>query len=325
MAAERKKAPRKARPRAAELHRHAYPDGGNPVDVYLDGLGEDSSRVMGSALESLADILSRGRLPARELAWHELRPEHVSALRGRLQKLYAPATANRYLTALRAVLKACWRLELVDHEAMAKVLDVAPVKGERPARGRAVMADELRAVFRGCAEDANAAAGARDAALLAVLYGGGLRRAEVALLDLADYDAETGALQVHGKGNKARQIFLPTGSQRALARWLEHRLQDEGALFCHVGKTGTVRLRRISAQLVYRVVGKRHQLAGVEEFTPHDLRRSHISDLLDEGVDLATVARQVGHSNVQTTARYDRRTERALKEAAKRVRVPFES
>jgi hypothetical protein len=61
------------------------------------------------------------------------------------------------------------------------------------------------------------------------------------------------------------------------------------------------------------------------EFTPHDLRRSHISDLLDEGVDLAVIARQVGHSNVQTTARYDRRGRRAQWIAEERLDVPFET
>jgi len=51
-------------------------------------------------------------------------------------------------------------------------------------------------------------------------------------------------------------------------------------------------------------VQKRHLEVGIVEFTPHDLRRSHISDLLDEGVDLVVIARQVGHSSVQTTAAY---------------------
>ena len=63
--------------------------------------------------------------------------------------------------------------------------------------------------------------------------------------------------------------------------------------------------------------------AGIAGFTPHDLRRSNISDLLDEGVDLAVIARQVGHSSVQTTARYDRRGRRAQRVAAERLKVPF--
>ena len=318
-----KRSPRKKPRRALLTAKSTYDADQHPVDVYLSGLGEDSARVMGSALDSIADMLSNGKRAAADLAWHKIRPEHVNALRGRLQKLYAPATANRYLTALRAVLKACWQLNLVEQEAMARALDVAPIKGERPPRGRAVLTDELRAVFASCGSDENRAAGARDAAILAVLYGVGLRRAEVAGLELNDFDNEHGTFRIQGKGNKERVVFLPKGTLRAMASWLDLRGFDEGPLFCHVLKNGVIRLQYVSPQLIYRVVLKRHTEAGVETFTPHDLRRSHISDLLDEGVDLATVSRQVGHSSVQTTARYDRRTERALKDAAERVDVPF--
>src|SRR5688500_17892502 len=62
------------------------------------------------------------KINADALAWHLIRSEHVSALRGRLQRLYAPATANRYLTALRAALKEAWRLELIDREIMERAL-----------------------------------------------------------------------------------------------------------------------------------------------------------------------------------------------------------
>jgi len=78
--------------------------------------------------------------------------------------------------------------------------------------------------------------------------------------------------------------------------WLSLHGRRPGGLFCGVTKGGKLTSRDVSPQLVYRVVQKRHIEAGIAEFTPHDLRRSHISDLLDEGVDLAVIARQVGHS-----------------------------
>jgi site-specific recombinase XerD len=79
----------------------------------------------------------------------------------------------------------------------------------------------------------------------------------------------------------------------------------------------------ITDQLLYHIVRKRHLQAGAEPFSPHDLRRSFIGELLDDGVDISTVARQVGHSNVQTTARYDRRDEKTQQRGVLRLEVPF--
>lgn len=128
---------------------------------------------------------------------------------------------------------------------------------------------------------------------------------------------------MRGKGNKQRIAYLPAGAQAALEAWLSIRGRRAGGLFCGITKGGKLTSRDVSPQLIYRVVQKRHLKAGIAEFTPHDLRRSHISDLLDEGVDLVVIARQVGHSNVQTTARYDRRGGRAQRTAADRLVVPF--
>jgi len=67
----------------------------------------------------------------------------------------------------------------------------------------------------------------------------------------------------------------------------------------------------------------RAQKAGVKPFTPHDLRRTFVSRLLDLGVDIAIVAKMAGHSNIQTTARYDRRPEEAKRRAANLLQIPY--
>lgn len=64
-------------------------------------------------------------------------------------------------------------------------------------------------------------------------------------------------------------------------------------------------------------------MAGVKPFTPHDLRRTFVSRLLDSGVDIAIVAKMAGHSNIQTTARYDRRPEEAKQRAANLLQIPY--
>lgn len=312
-----------ARRRAIFQERFAFALDRHPATTYVEGLGDSSQRPMRVALESIADILSAGKVSADDLAWHALRPEHTAKLRSRLQSLYSPATANRYLSALRGVLKAAWRLQYIDRDTMERTLDVAPIRGQREPKGRGLSQDELVEIFEACRLDENIAAGARDGAVLALLYGGGLRRTEVVTLDVEDLDLEGRRLRVVGKGDKERTVHIPVRVVEILEAWLVHRGRVEpGGLFWAVGRTGKLRPRRISAELVYQIVLKRHQLAGVDRFTPHDLRRSYISDLLDEGVDLVVAARQVGHANVQTTARYDRRTERAQEQAAKRIRLP---
>ena len=85
---------------------------------------------------------------------------------------------------------------------MTRACSVEPVRGSRVMKGRALAEGELRALFEAC--DPSKPGGARNAALLGLVYGAGLRRAEVVGLDLADFDAATGKLVVRGKGNKER-------------------------------------------------------------------------------------------------------------------------
>jgi site-specific recombinase XerD len=80
------------------------------------------------------------------------------------------------------------------------------------------------------------------------------------------------------------------------------RSNQEGALILPVNKSGKVINRRMTTQAIYNVLQKRAEEFGVSDFSPHDLRRTFASDLLDAGSDIATVAKMVGHAFVNTTA-----------------------
>jgi len=252
-----------------------------------------------------------------------VRYQHTAALRSLLAERYAPATANKMLAALRGVLKEAWRLEQMSAEEYRRAADLAPVSGTRPLRGRALEGREVGALFHACAADPTAA-GSRDAALLAVLYALGLRRSEVVALDLGDYTAATEALVVRaGKGNKARVAYATGGAARALDAWVRLRGAEPGPLFWPVNKAGRLTTRRLTDQAVLTILRKRAAQASVPTFSPHDLRRTFISDLLDAGADISTVQSLAGHAQVTTTQRYDRRGEATRRRAAGLLQVPY--
>jgi site-specific recombinase XerD len=295
----------------------------HPVAVYLASLGVRTRRVMLSDLEVMAKILSAEQLNAFSLDWGRVRYQHATAVRAVLAERYSHTTANRMLSAFRGVLKAAWRLDQIGTEEFQRAVDFAAVKGASLPAGRAITAGELRALFNACAAD-RTPAGARDAALMAVLYGAGLRRSEVVALNLDDYDRESGVLLVrHGKGNKQRTAYATNGTRLALEAWLEHRGQVEGPLFLPVLKGGRIEFRRLSDQAMLDMLAKRAAQAGVKDVSPHDFRRTFIGDLLDAGADISTVQKLAGHANVTTTARYDRRGEAAKQRAAELLVVPF--
>lgn len=298
------------------------PADNNPALVYLASLAEGSRRTMRGALNAIARMVD----PGQDLAtfpWARLSFQHTAAIRARLAEGYRPATANKMLAALRGALRAAWRLGQMTAEEYARTADLAAVKGSTLPRGRALGAGELRALFTACYQDLTPA-GARDCALLAVLYGAGLRRAEAVALELADYDPASGALTVRaGKGHKARIAYVPAGGRQAVAAWLAMRGPWAGALFWPIDKAGNLTPRPLSPAAVARILARRGAAAGIADFSPHDLRRSCISDLLDSGADIATVQKLAGHANVTTTARYDRRGEVAKAKAADLLHIPY--
>jgi integrase len=294
----------------------------NAVAVYLRSLSTGSRATMTSALRACVAVFGADT-DIFAFPWHELRYSHTSAVRSALAERYAPAQANKVLSALKGVLKAAWRLEQISDADYLRAIDVANVKGSSAPVGRAVETDEIGALLQVCAADPSPA-GLRDAAILAVGFGCGLRRGEIAGLDRSDWKAKDRELVVRkAKGNKARVVHLNLDVAGTLKAWLRVRGAGDGALFQPVTRGGRIqRDKRMSAAAVGEAVGRRAVEAGLEPVRAHDLRRSHISSLLDAGVDLATVQAMAGHASPTTTSRYDRRPVRAQKQAAERLVWP---
>lgn len=303
----------------------------NAAAIYLAGLAPGSRRTMREALNTIAGLLGIAAvmntdgqdLRCLSVPWGSVRYAHTVALRAALVERYAPATANKALSALRRVLQEAFRLGQLSAEEYQRAILVPTVKGKREPKGRVVTASEVTALMRACAND-RTPIGPRDAAILAVLRGTGLRRSEIAALDVRDYQRETGELMVRsGKGNKDRRVWAPSGTRAALEAWLTVRGDAPGALFYRAFKGGRLSTKRITDEAVAIVLATRAAEAGISACTPHDMRRTYISELLDAGADIATVQKLVGHEQVTTTASYDRRGEAAKRKAVELVHVPF--
>lgn len=295
----------------------------NPAAVYLASLGKGSRRAMLQALRKVAELLTGKETHPVALPWWELEYQHTQALRSQLAERYAPAAANKILAALRGVLREAWRLGHMGAEAYHRAADVKVVKGQPVPKGRAITTGEIVALVNVCADDPSPI-GVRDTAMLAVLWSGGLRRAEVVSLDLADYEPESGALTVRqAKGGKGRIVYLKNGASEAVDAWLEERGQEGGPLFYRFRKGGAMLPERITDQTVMATVLKRAKQANIRPFSPHDLRRTYAGELLDAGADLITVQNLMGHASPNTTARYDRRGERAKQAASARIAFPY--
>lgn len=149
----------------------------------------------------------------------------------------------------------------------------------------------------------------RDAALLELLYGAGLRASETAGLDVRDVDLVRGEVRVRGKGGRERIVPLPDAAREALDAWLRLRRRPgvlAEPLFCSarsLGRGGPP--RRLDPRDLRRILVRRARRAGlVDRVHPHRLRHSYATHLLDMGADLREIQELLGHRSLSTTERY---------------------
>lgn len=281
----------------------------NIADRYLKSMVSVKSRVsMGSYLNVAANFFSPGST-RNEFNWAALRYHQLHDLRDHLNNAgRAPNTINSYLAAIKGVCKEAWRLKLMDVDDHMRIQDVKRVKGSRTVKGRALDAKELNTLLDHCLANEGIVA-MRDAAMIALSYGAGLRREEAIKLDLERYTpptkTEIGEICVLGKGNKERTLPLHRRVSDILECWLDERGRDPGPLFVRLYKGGKTKLERLSDQTVYDVIVRRYKEAGLKKMTPHDLRRTFGTNLFQAGEADHVIQEMMGHSDPSTTQIYN--------------------
>jgi integrase/recombinase XerD len=323
----------------------------NAAAVYIATLALTGRRTQAQALRVIASMFDTD---IHHLDWGALRQEHTAAIRARLAQSYSPATANKMLSALRRTLKQAWLMGQMTAEEYNRAVELEPVTGETIPTGRELSTDEILALMNTCQDD-HTPAGIRDAAIIGIMYAAGLRRDEVVGLGVSDFEPELGKLVIYGKRKKQRTAYITNGAADALKYWIAIRGPEAGALFVEVNKGGKVLIKResmmvkpfrkirgvdvpnkkagqmifrggaLTSQAVYNMLNKRARQASVKDFSPQDIRRTFISHLLDAGADITTVSKMAGHANIQTTARYGRRSEEASKKVAELLHIPFKA
>ncbi|PSB31355.1 tyrosine-type recombinase/integrase [Chlorogloea sp. CCALA 695] len=296
----------------------------HPAAVYLSQLRPKSRQTMGRNLDLIANLLTQGQCDRLTLDWSQLRYYHTAAIRAVLVEKFAPSTVNQMLCALRRVLKEAKKLKLMSPSDYTDAVDIENVRFTKELRGRALKPAEIAAILQVMKTDLTAA-GRRDSALFIILLGSGVRRQEVVSIDLSDFDPSSGAIKVRGgKGGKDRTVYLPSSGMKAVSAWLKVRGVKAGPLLYPVSKGHRVMERRLTDQSVLYILQKRAKQSGVDSFSPHDCRRTFISNLLDAGADLVTVSQLAGHANPMTTAKYDRRGEAAKRQATELLHIPYD-
>ncbi|MGE8349195.1 MAG: site-specific integrase [Pseudomonas protegens] len=295
----------------------------NPLSLYLARLAPSSQSTLRYVLQDAADRLGYDELNLEDIPWHQLQPEQVTALVATLRRDgYAPSTSSLYVNALRGVMNEAWRSSLISQDHLLKMRSVKAMGGTRLSRGRNLKRGLIQDLMAVCAADPRPQ-GVRDAAIIAVLYGSGMRKSESVNLDLAQVDFVQRSLQVLAKGNKQLIKYAPSWAFDKLQAWLELRrsclpegLEDDVFLFNRIRRGGHITRERISKHAIYYIARQRGAQVGVR-IMPHDFRRSFITRVIEEH-DLSIAQKLAHHTNIQTTASYDMRDDNERRRAIDR-------
>ena len=294
----------------------------NPAVLYVLSLGTDRSR------KSMAFVIAQigEKLGCRDIAqfpWQLVNYDWVIAYRATLSALgLKPSTINLHLSALRGIMRQAWLKKLIPLEEYVAVREVKCVRGSSLSRGRALSHTEIANLV--ClSKDTETKAGLRDAALIALAVGCGLRRAEIQGLRLDQIDRRQNRILVFGKGQKERWVFPPPFVWQFLSDWVAVRgTGGSPNVFVPILKGDRIHTERpMSQTAIYNMLRARSRKFGIESFTPHDLRRTFATRLLDSGVDINTVRLAMGHSSISTTQRYDKRDEARLEESMSKMEL----
>jgi site-specific recombinase XerD len=287
-----------------------------PLALYLGRLAPNSRRSIKSQLYKVADIME-WPLDKRDEMFHQADYQMACQIKVALiQHGSSAKSVNRAMSAIRNVVKVAVLMGLVSEN---QLIQLSAIKLEKTSQhqGNPINATQVSTLFTYLAKDTSII-GVRNMAMFALLLGAGLRRSELVALKLNDLTLIESLLVVQkGKGNKRRTAFLPKWCVEHVHTWLLLRGYDASYVFNPVNKSSRINVTRdITAECVYLMVRNTTKNIGLGTVSPHDLRRTYITRLLEQNIDLNTVRLMAGHEDISTTVVYDKRDNKVMQKAA---------
>jgi len=221
-------------------------------------------------------------------------------------KNYSKRTIARKLASLRTFFKFLYR------EGYIKTNPITAILTPKLDKKLPVVLDVAKVARLVQSPPEDAVSGLRDRAILETLYSAGIRVSELVGLDLDDVDFISGVIKVLGKGSKERMVPIGEPALAAIRRYVEERddakVRDRDAVF--LNKSG----KRLTDRSIRRIIDKYIRACSIQEhISPHSLRHSFATHLLDRGADLRSVQELLGHMNLSTTQIYTHVTMERLK------------
>lgn len=275
------------------------------------GLAPSTLGSYRSDLEDFSDFLQRTGCGD----WPETGRRHIVAYLAHLQKLgRAPATVSRHMASLRSFYQFLSREGLIEVDPTGQ-LDSPKADKRLP---RVLNVEEVERLL--AAPEGLTPMALRDRAMLEMLYATGVRVSELVSLNVTDVNLNMGYVKCYGKGSKERIVPLGSAALEAAHAYLTRgragllKNGDPGALFVnHQGK-------RLSRQGFWKILKKYARTAGIQKaITPHTLRHSFATHLLENGADLRAVQEMLGHADISTTQIYTHVTQTRLKDVYERT------
>ncbi|MDO5044983.1 MAG: tyrosine recombinase XerC [Coriobacteriia bacterium] len=273
------------------------------------GLSAHSMRAYQNDLEQFARWLERNKLDFKSLT--------VRNVRGYLGELsqarYAKKTLARHMSTLRGFYNYLVSIHEVD-DNIAKIVQSPKLDKSLPHN---IKSEDLKALLE--VSDTSDVVGLRNQAIVELFYASGARISEISRLDLADIDMPSKSVTLFGKGSKERLVPLYDKAIETLIAYIQdsrpelNKKQNETALFL------STRGNRMSADAIRTMFNTLLKEAGLDSsYTPHSLRHTFATDLLNGGADLRSVQELLGHASLSSTQIYTHLSAERLKEVFKK-------